>query len=291
MNIDERGLNELMVESQDLQVDAMRDIKATLPELAEIREERRGQQVNTEEIDRYNSSRRQLLHKFGLGAGGLATRGVFAGGMGSFLAAMLASPASADTPLDIQILQTASSLEVLAVSTYDTALGLQFIKSGNATILKFAQTTRMQHDEHKKAFQAQSTTLGGKEQTQPNPKFAQVVAQALPSIQKGGPVDVVTLAKTLEMVATETYLQNTSLLEDPASKKVMASVMGVETQHAATLAAVEALLKGGEESSKLIKVPIGADVAKLPAAAGSVAFPEAFLTAKTVAEPETGAVK
>lgn len=287
LNIDERGLNELMVESQDLQVDAMRDIKATLPELAEIREERRGQQVNTEEIDRYNSSRRQLLHKFGLGAGGLATRSVFAGGMGSFLAALLASPASADTPLDIQILQTASSLEVLAVSTYDTALGLQFIKSGNATILKFAQTTRMQHDEHKKAFQAQTTTLGGKEQTQPNPKFVPVVQAAVPTIK--GPLDVVGLAKTLEMVATETYLQNTSLLEDMASKKIMASVMGVETQHAATLAAVEALLKGG--APELVKVPIGADVAKLPAAAGSVAFPEAFLTAKTVAEPETGAVK
>lgn len=289
LNIDERGLNELMVESQDLQVDAMRDIKATLPELTEIREERRGQPVNTEEIDRYNSGRRQLLHKFGLGAGGLATRGVFAGGMGSFLAALLASPASADTPLDIQILQTASSLEVLAVSTYDTALGLQFIKSGNATILKFAQTTRAQHDEHKKAFQAQTTTLGGKVQTQPNPKYNQVVQEALPTIQKGGPVDVVGLAKTLEMVATETYLQNTSLLEDAASKKIMASVMGVETQHAATLAAVEALLKGG--APELIKVPIGADVAKLPAAAGNVAFPEAFLTAKTVAEPETGAVK
>jgi hypothetical protein len=287
LNIDERGLNELMVESQDLQVDAMRDIKATLPELAEIREERRGQPVNSDEIDRYNASRRQLLQRFGLGAGGLATRGLFAGGMGSFLAGLLASPASADTPLDIQILQTASSLEVLAVGTYDTALGLPFIKSGNPVVVKFAQTTRMQHDEHKKAFQAQSKTLGGKEQTQPNPKYAQVVQQALPTIK--GPVDVVGLAKTLEMVATETYLMNTSQLEDMASKKVMASVMGVETQHAATLAAVEALLKGG--APELIKIPIGADAAKLPAAAGSVAFPEAFLTANMVAEPETGAVK
>ncbi|HSH61217.1 MAG TPA: ferritin-like domain-containing protein [Acidimicrobiales bacterium] len=287
MNIDERGLNELMVESQDLQVDAMRDIKATLPELAEIREERRGEPVNTDEIDRYNSSRRQLLQKFGLGAGGLATRGLFAGGMGSFLAGLLASPASADKPLDIQILQTASSLEILAVGTYDTALGLEFIKNGNPVVVAFAQTTRKQHDEHNKAFQAQSKTLGGKEQTQPNPKFAQVVQQALPTIK--GPVDVVGLAKTLEMVATETYLMNTSQLEDTASKKVMASIMGVETQHAATLAAVEALLKGG--APQLIKIPIGADAAKLPAAAGSVAFPEAFLTAKMVAEPESGAVK
>ncbi|MDQ3680594.1 MAG: ferritin-like domain-containing protein [Actinomycetota bacterium] len=285
MTIDEPRLNELIVESHDLQVDALRDIKATLPELAEIREERRGQEVNTEEIERYNSSRRHLLRKLGLGAGGFSTRGLFAGGMGSFLAAMLASPARADTALDIQILQTASSLEVLAIGTYDTALGLQFIKSGNPVVLKFAQTTRMQHDEHKKAFQAQTRTLGGPEQTRPNPMFAQVVQQALPAIK--GPVDVVGLAKTLETVATETYLQNTTQLEDTASKKVMASVMGVETQHAATLAAVEALLKGG--AAELIRIPT--DLSKLPAAAGSVAFPDAFEPTKTVAPPESGAVK
>ena len=289
MTIDDKRLDELIQESQDLQLDALRDIRATLPELEQIGEDRRGQPVNTDEIARYNSSRRMLLGKLGIGAGGLASRGLFAGGMGSFLAAMLASPARADTPLDIQILQTASSLEVLAVSTYQTALGLPFIKSGNPVVIKFAQTTMGQHDEHKKAFQAQTRTLGGKEQTQANPRFAQVVQQALPGIK--APVDVVGLAKTLETVATETYLQNTTQLEDTASKKVMASVMGVETQHAATLAAVEALLKGG--APELVKIPIGADVAKLPAAAGSVAFPEAFqpVDKDMIAPPESGAVK
>lgn len=287
MTIDDRSLNELIVESQDLQVDALRDIKATLPELAEIREERRGQEINVDEINRYNANRRNVLRSMGIGGGGLAARGLLGGGFGALLSGLLATPAHADEALDIQILQTASSLEVLAVATYGAALGLDFIKNGNPVVVKFAQTTMMQHDEHRKAFQSQTKALGGKEQTAPNAKFLPVVEQAKPTLKD--PLSVVTLAETLETVATQTYLQNTTQLEDTASKRVMASVMGVETQHAAVLRAVKALLEGG--APNLIKIPIGADVAKLPAAAGSVAFPDAFEPIKTVAEPETGAVK
>jgi len=100
---------------------------------------------------------------------------------------------------------------------------------------------------------------------------------------------VVNLAETLETVATQTYLQNTIQLEDSTAKRLMASVMGVETQHAAVLRAVKALIAGG--APELIKIPIGSDAAKLPAAAGSVAFPEAFEPVTTIADPTTGAVK
>lgn len=289
MSIDERKLNELIVESQDLQVDAMNGIKATLPELAEIREERRGKEVDREEIDRFNANRRGLLAKMGIGAGGLATRGLVGGGLGGLAAAILATPARADRPLDIQILQTASSLERLAVNTYNTALGLPFIRNGNATVIAFARETMRQHDEHRKAFQAQTTTLGGKVQDQPNPKFQDVVNKAAPGLK--APIDVVRLAANLEKVATDTYLVNLTMFEDVQSKSIMGSVMGVEAQHLATLRAVEALLQANAEN--LVKVPIGADLAKLPAAAGSVAFPQAFemTTPELIADPQSGAVK
>jgi hypothetical protein len=285
--IDERQLNELIVESQDLQTDAMRDVKATLPELAEVREQRRGQEVDPDQIARYNTNRRGLLQKMGIGAGGIATRGLLAGGFGSLLAGVLATPARADKALDVQILQTASSLEILAVATYGAALTLPFIKSGNPVVVKFAQTTMMQHDEHRKAFQAQTKALGGREQTQANPKYAPVVEQAKPTLKS--PLDVVKLAATLEEVATDTYLADLSLFEDPESKRVMASVMGVESQHLATLRAVKALLEGG--APQLIKVPIGADAARLPAAAGSVGFPDAMPEADKASPPQEGAVK
>ncbi len=68
----------------------------------------------------------------------------------------------------------------------------------------------------------------------------------------------------------------------------MASVMGVECQHLAALRAVGALIEGG--APELIAIPLGADVAKLPAAAGSVAFPEAFQGTTMASPPEEGAV-
>lgn len=287
MTIDDRRLGELIVESQDIQADALRDAKAVAVDLVDVREDRRGQEINTDEITRYNDSRRGLLRTLGVGAGGLTVRGLAGGGIGAALIGILAKPASAQQALDVQILQTASSLEILAVATYKAALSLPFMQNVPAAVATFAKTTMSQHDEHRQAFQAQTKALGGKEQTAANSKFAPVVEQAKPTLKS--PLDVVKLAETLETAATQTYLQNTSLLEDTKTRSLMASVMGVETQHAAILRAVKALLEGG--APELIKIPIGADVAKLPAAAGSIAFPQAFEPVTTIAEPETGAVK
>ena len=285
--LDDVALSEILNESRDIHSDAIRAATASQEELAEIRHERRHDGVNPDEIARYDAGRRSLLQSFGLGGGALAGRAVLTGGLAAAVTGLLARPAAADRPLDVQILQTASSLEILAVATYGAALGLDFIKNGNPVIVKFAQTTMSQHDEHRKAFQGQTKTLGGKEQTNPNPKFAPVVEQAKPNLKT--PLDVVKLAVTLEDVATQTYLQNVSTLENSNTKALMASVMGVETQHAATLRAVKALLEANLPD--LIKIPIGADVVKLPAAAGSVAFPNAFEPVGTIAEPETGADK
>lgn len=285
--LNDQAVSELINESRDIHSDAIKAAHATREELAEVRAERRSDPVNPDEIARYNTNRRSLLAGLGLSGGAVATRALVPGGIAAALIALLARPAAADRPLDVQILQTASSLEVLAVATYGAALGLDFIKNGNPVVVKFAETTMSQHNEHKQAFQAQTKTLGGTVQTNPNPKFAPLVEQAKPNLKT--PLDVVNLAVTLEDAATQTYLQNVSLLENSTTKALMASVMGVETQHAATLRAVKALLEANMPD--LIKIPIGADVAKLPAAAGSVSFPNAFEPVGTIAEPETGAVK
>ncbi|HUS61858.1 MAG TPA: ferritin-like domain-containing protein, partial [Acidimicrobiales bacterium] len=254
--------------------------------LRDLAHDRRRDEVDPEEIARYNASRRSLLRTLGISGAGLAGRGLFAGGIGTALATLIARPAAADKNLDIQILQTASSLEVLAVATYDAALTLPFIKDGNKTVVAFAQTTRKQHDEHRKAFQDQTKALGGTVQEAPNPKFVPVVEAAKPKLKTA--LDVATLAETLETVATETYLVNCSLLADTDSRALMASVMGVETQHAATLRAVKALLSANAPDLIAIDPAV---VAKLPAAAGSVAFPEPFESDAAAAAPETGAVK
>ena len=219
MSVDDH-LNELTQESRDLHSDAMRVHRSTLPDLADHASDTARDAIDPDDAARLTTSRASLVDDLGL-----LKKGAVAGGVGALLAAVLAGPAAADEKLDQQILQTASSLEILAVATYGAALSLPFIKNGNPVVKKFAQTTRMQHDEHRQAFQAQTKTLGGKVQKKPNPKYARVVTQMKPSLKT--PSDVVKLAATLETVATETYLSDLAQFSDDTSKELMASVMGV----------------------------------------------------------------
>ena len=75
---------------------------------------------------------------------------------------------------------------------------------------------------------------------------------------------------------------NIAALSDANAKKVTASIMGVEAQHAAILRAVQALVAGNAAADIALPPP----VANLPAAAGSVGFPDAFFPT-TQARPAT----
>ena len=282
MSVDERQLGELLVESRDLHADAMRRLPAALDDLTEFHHDRAGLPVDVSRLAAVNERRQGLARSLSLRT--LIGGGLLAGGFASVLSGIIAKPVRADHNLDNQILQTASSLEILAVATYGVALTLPFIANGNAVVKAFAMTTMSQHDEHRQAFQSQNRALGGAVQINPNPKYAAVVEQAKPMLQ--GPADVVQLAAALEKVATETYLMNLTLLADTPSKAIFASVMGVECQHLATLRAVGALLAGG--APELIALPT--NVAALPAAAGSVAFPNPLEGTADASPPQEGAV-
>ncbi len=288
MTVDERALRELIVESEDLQVDALRDMKDVQADLADGHADRVRSGIDPEEVHEFKENRKKLLADDGFGLGTLAAMGALGTAFAGAMTTMFASPAGAqgDTEdVDVMVLQTAASLENLAVATYKAALGLDFIKNGNETVKAFAETTMKQHGEHGAAFNAAAKSLDGKEQKKPNAKYLKVVEDATPGLTD--PAKVVDLAMALEQVATQTYVSNLSLMRDDTSKKLMASVMGVEAQHLATLRAVGALLAGG--APELIAIPT--DLAKLPAAAGSVAYPEAFEGRDMASPPEEGAVK
>lgn len=281
MRVDDRRLGELITESEDLQVDALRTAKEVQPALVELSHSSTTRDPDL--VRTYNSDRRRLLRNGGLGAGALAARGLLGTAFGSAIMGIVARPAGAQEDVSIMIFQTASSLETLAVATYGAALKLPFF-GDNAVVKKFAETTMQQHDDHNKAFQAQAKALGGKPRTTPSDKYAPVVAKATPGL-----VDypaVVALAATLEEVAQDTYIANLSLLPADETRQLMASVLAVETQHLATLRAVGALLEGG--APELIAIPT--NLAALPAAAGSVAFPEPFEKAQMASPPEEGAL-
>lgn len=268
VDVDPHAMGVLIEESQDLHHDAMAATTTSLDEMVETGHEARAHgDIDLDESRQVAARRSQLLTGAMFGGGLLAAAGV----AGAF-DALFSSPAFASSPTDVQILQTASSIEVLAVATYKTALTLPFIggASANGVVKAFATTTMQQHSQHLQAFNAATTALGGKAQTNPDPALAKVVQAAVPGLTS--PTPVVALALELEQGAAETYVADVAALSDANAKKVTASIMGVEAQHASILLAVQALLAGN--AAQLIALPPNA--AALPAAAGSVGFPNAF---------------
>jgi hypothetical protein len=268
VDVDPHAMGLLIEESEDLHHDAMSATAVTLEEMVETGNEARAHEgVDLDESRDVAGRRSQLIAGAVFGGGILAAAGI-AGAFETFFA----SPAFASAATDVQILQTASSIEVLAVATYKTALTLPFVggSSANPVVKAFATTTMGQHSQHLQAFNAAITGLGGKPQTNPDPALAKVVQAAVPGLTSPSPV--VALALELEEGAAETYVADVAALSDANAKKVTASIMGVEAQHVSILLAVQALLAAN--APQLIALPPNA--AELPAAAGSIGFPDAF---------------
>jgi hypothetical protein len=254
-----------------------------------------------------DADRRAALRTISRGLGILAG-GMVAGLPGALLSGTPAAAtaartavrsAAADVALDIQILQTASSVETLLVNLYGAALGtgpqgmdappakaLAAMTNTTArdTLVKILSETQAHHREHRLAFQTLTTALGGKDQTEPNPKFASGVAAA----DVSSPLRFVEYAAILEKIAGDTYVLDLTLADDVKAKETLASVLGVEAQHLAVLRALGALLKDG--TPQFVNIPIGSDLVNLPATLAALAFPTAMEETSSVAEPESGAV-
>jgi hypothetical protein len=290
MTPDPFGLDELIVESQDLQSDARRARHGSMGERRALAREPSADDPAADDpaVNReFAAVHRRTLQR------SVASTAVLGAAGGGLLVALLASPASAASSPDIQMLQTAASIENLAIATYTTALTLPYIGGSAAipVVKKFAQVTRGQHQEHLAAFNAAVRQLGGAPQHKPDPAFVPVVNKAVASLGGAsaatGALGVVGLALELENVAAETYVNDVSRLKNRKAAAATASIMGIEAQHVAVLRAVQALLQGG--APQLITLS-ATNVAQLPAAAGRVGFPDAFYPTDAAAPPEQGAV-
>jgi hypothetical protein len=285
----DRDLDLLIEASQDLHSDAMAQSRDSLAELVEVGHEKRARG----EIDPAQSAITAQATQTGIRKGLVAGGSLATAAFGAALVGLTASAVFADTPSDVQMLQTSASIENLAVKTYQTALTLPYIggSSSNGVVKAFAQTTMGQHAQHAQAFNSAATALGGKPQTAPDPKYLPVVNNAVSGITKDDPssgaLAVVGLAITLENVAAETYVANCSKFSDTNAKKVTASIMGVEAQHVATLLAVQALLKANAPQLIALSPTV---VAQLPAAAGSVGFPNNFYPTDMASPATEGAL-
>lgn len=275
MHVDEQRMTTLLEESQDLHSDAMR---ATRAGLAEVVEQGRQSPATTQAHD---ADRRRLITRALFAAGALGT-GAAAAALGRATLTVFA-----DSGTDVQMLQTAASIENLAIAVYQKALTLPAAVSGASipVVATFVTKTVQQHMDHLQAFNAAAQQLGGKAQTGLDMTvYNAVVAPALPMIK--GPADVIGLALTLENAAAQTYVAFGGAVGDSNALKTFASIAPVEAQHTAVLLAVQALVAAGHP--ELITLP--PDLTKLPAAAGSVGFPNNFYKTDMARPAAEGAV-
>jgi hypothetical protein len=203
--------------------------------------------------------------------------------LGAALAALLESPASAKQSPDVQIMQTAASIENLTVTTYTSALALPFMGTVPLLVKNFMTKTKDQHAQQARAFNATITRLGGLEQNGPDPELKKVVDQKQPALRT--PADVIDLALTLENAAAQTYVEATATLNDVDARKTVGSVLGVQAQHAAVFAIIKVLLPTPE----LLVAPPPAS--RLPPAVGNGGFPDSFLKTGQARPLDEGALK
>lgn len=139
---------------------------------------------------------------------------------------------------DIVLLRTASSLEVLAIAAYQTAIDSGLVTT--AAVGEAAMLFQAQHQEHAALFQGATTAAGGEAYTEPNA----VVFEALqPTINAlSDEMGVVQLAYDLEVAAAQTYQFAVAKVSDGSLNKALMSVGGVEARHAAILGAVLAIM-------------------------------------------------
>ncbi len=282
MSIDERAFAEHIEASQDVHSASMRDTHDALDELVELSRETPSRTVDLDEGRHVAQQTRRLLSNGVMGGGALA-----AAGFGAALVALMSTPAFADQTADVQMLQTAASIENLAISAYGLSLSLPFIGGSDAIpVMKtFVTTTTQQHRDHLQAFNAAVARLGGQTQNAPDPALLAVVNQATPGLTGLGPV--IELAIQLETGAAETYVAYVSALSDVNARKVTAGIMGVEAQHVTVLLAAQAIVVGGHPEYLTLPPPL----AKLPGSAASAALPDAFFKTDQARPASEGAVK
>ena len=135
---------------------------------------------------------------------------------------------------DIQILRTASSLEVLAVDVYQKAIDSGLVKT--AAVADAAKLFQAQHKEHSELFQGATKKLGGEVFDKPNPVVLQSLQGPIGALKDE--MGVLELALMLEQAAAATYQSTVGAFKDVSLNQAAMSVGGVEARHVAVLSSV-----------------------------------------------------
>jgi Ferritin-like domain len=133
---------------------------------------------------------------------------------------------------DVTLLRTASSIEVLAVQTYQSALDSGLITT--PALKDGAELFQRQHQEHADLFEAATREAGGEPYTEANPNLQfKVVDTLLPSLETEA--DVVNMALELEDTAGGSYQVFASMFTTRELRQTVQSVGAVERRHSIIL--------------------------------------------------------
>jgi hypothetical protein len=185
---------------------------------------------------------------------------------------------------DVAALRTATSLVVLAQSTYRSLAGLSAGGGdrANPVVRDLVSTAVTELGDARDALGSATTGAGGRAQTAPDPAYGSVVAQALPTVRT--PADVVGLALTLEDVLAQTLVADAAGLSTPALRATALRLGSAAAARKANLLVVNSLLSSGR--SDLVVAP--PDLAALPPAVGTVGFPDTRFPTAKASPPEEG---
>ncbi|MBA2262604.1 MAG: ferritin-like domain-containing protein [Solirubrobacterales bacterium] len=149
------------------------------------------------------------------------------------------TPGGEGNQMNLVLVRTASSIEILAVEVYNVALGESDTKlpteiQFDPAVADAAKLFRDHHQEHADALAQATESIGGEPYEKPNKfLFDNVVAKELPNLTDQA--KVVMFARTLEETAAGTYAFAASELTTPALGQSIMSIGGVESRHAAAL--------------------------------------------------------
>ena len=190
-------------------------------------------------------------------------------------------------PTDVPILQTASSLVELTSDTYVSLQGLAYGGGASALVpIRTLLAAAVEDLDRARRDLAQATReAGGRVQTSPDPAYAPVVAQALPTVR--GPGVVVGLALTLEDVLAQTLVRDVVDLSSPDVRRTVAGHATAAARRKALLLTLQTLLSTGR--AELVAVP--PDLAALPPAAGTVGFPDVLFPTEKASPATEGALR
>jgi hypothetical protein len=179
------------------------------------------------------------------------------------------SDASPEASLDVQVLQTAASLENLAVAAYTSAGRMPFAATGGNGLPALISRNLAHHKAHARSFNQAVAKAGGAPQHAADPRYAASVVEALDGMTD--PSSLASLLNQLEGIIAQTCTRYASLAAGGDLRTLFVNVASVEAQHSAELLIVRTLFDDGYSG------PGGtaAAVRAVPAAVGAVCIPEA----------------